>query len=352
MLCECSSSAQERSLGIAACGDDCLNRLLMIECGSRCPCGEHCTNRNFRRRQNAAIEPFRTELKGWGLRTSPGCDLKASTFLIEYVGEVINVRQFKKRSERYAAQGNEHFYFMSLHNDLFIDATRKGNMSRFFNHSCDPNCETQKWTVNGELRIGFFTRRAVVAGEELTFDYQFQTVGKTQQRCYCGSDKCRGFLGAASGSGQQSQPSRALDHIWANTDTDTDTDSYSGSSQDSQSDIEDEEKHMDSASGSGSDSEVSEVKKTDTPAVHKGSVNAGAGVGVGVELKVKKEKKPADRMDHDLSYQINSIRTLDTHESVLKLCRLMFRTENVESRIDILNLLLVIVLFDYNSRPK
>lgn len=92
---------------------------------------------------------------------------------------------------------------MSLHNELFIDATQKGNISRFFNHSCDPNCETQKWTVNGELRIGFFTRRPVAANEELTFDYQFQTVGKKQQKCFCGSDKCRGFLGVSNNQNSQ-----------------------------------------------------------------------------------------------------------------------------------------------------
>ncbi len=32
-----------------------------------------------------------------------------------------------------------------------VDATRKGSEARFINHSCDPNCETQKWQV-GPLR--------------------------------------------------------------------------------------------------------------------------------------------------------------------------------------------------------
>lgn len=56
-------------------------------------------------------------------------------------------------------------------------------------------------------------------------------------------------------------------------------------------------------------------------------------------IRSKKEKKP--KKDYDLNDQIDSIRSLSNKESVLKLCRLMFRTENVESRIDILDLLLV-----------
>ena len=32
----------------------------------------------------------------------------------------------------------------------------QGNNARFINHSCDPNCETQKWLVRGELAIGLF----------------------------------------------------------------------------------------------------------------------------------------------------------------------------------------------------
>lgn len=88
-----------------------------------------------------------------------------------------------------------HFYFMALKSDAIIDATGQGNISRFINHSCDPNAETQKWTVNGDLRVGFFVRRHVQSGEELTFDYQFQRYGKEAQRCYCESENCRGWIG-------------------------------------------------------------------------------------------------------------------------------------------------------------
>lgn len=114
---------------------------------------------------------------------------------MEYVGEVLDPDEFENRAEHYSKDKNIHYYFMSLRADAVIDATQKGNISRFINHSCEPNAETQKWTVNGELRIGFFSKRTIFAGEEITFDYQFQRYGKEAQKCYCESESCRGWLG-------------------------------------------------------------------------------------------------------------------------------------------------------------
>ena len=34
-----------------------------------------------------------------------------------------------------------------------------------------------QWTVNGKLRIGFFSVRDVEVNEELTFDYKFERFG-------------------------------------------------------------------------------------------------------------------------------------------------------------------------------
>ena len=53
-----------------------------------------------------------------------------------------------------------------------IDAGPKGNLARFMNHSCDPNCITQKWTVNGDTRVGLFALKDIPPGTELTFNYQ------------------------------------------------------------------------------------------------------------------------------------------------------------------------------------
>jgi len=70
--------------------------------------------------------------------------LNRGTFIMEYVGEVLDPKEFRRRAKDYAKDKNRHYYFMALKSDAIIDATMKGNISRFINHSCEPNAETQK----------------------------------------------------------------------------------------------------------------------------------------------------------------------------------------------------------------
>ena len=88
-----------------------------------------------------------------------------------------------------------HMYYMSLAPDQLIDATDKGNASRFINHSCDPNCEIQKWATGSNYSVGIFAIRDISPGEEITFDYQFERIGNGAIPCFCGSPKCRHVLG-------------------------------------------------------------------------------------------------------------------------------------------------------------
>lgn len=46
-------------------------------------------------------------------------------------------------------------------------------LGRFVNHSCEPNCEMQKWSVSGLSRMGLFALRDIQPGEELSYDYNF-----------------------------------------------------------------------------------------------------------------------------------------------------------------------------------
>ena len=46
---------------------------------------------------------------------------------------------------------------MRISSKEMIDPTYKGNMARFINHSCAPNCITEKWHVLGEICVGIFS---------------------------------------------------------------------------------------------------------------------------------------------------------------------------------------------------
>lgn len=144
MKCDCTITEQDLKNGEMGCRYNCINRLLFIECSSKCRCGEFCDNQQFQRYNYAQISVFQTEKKGFGLRADD--DIPPERFIIEYVGEVLNNKQFEKRVKKYSKDKNRHYYFMALRSNAIIDATSKGNISRFINHSCDPNAMTQKWT--------------------------------------------------------------------------------------------------------------------------------------------------------------------------------------------------------------
>lgn len=63
------------------------------------------------------------------------------------------------------------------------------------NHSCYPNCETQKWTVCGDTRVGLFALRDIDADTELTFNYNLVSIGEDKKICRCGAPTCSGYIG-------------------------------------------------------------------------------------------------------------------------------------------------------------
>ncbi|KAF4131974.1 SET domain-containing protein [Phytophthora infestans] len=50
-------------------------------------------------------------------------------------------------------QKMKHVYMLQVSADKVIDATRIGGCMRFVNHSCDPNCQMEKWNVRGQERV-------------------------------------------------------------------------------------------------------------------------------------------------------------------------------------------------------
>ncbi|XP_039505240.1 histone-lysine N-methyltransferase, H3 lysine-36 specific isoform X2 [Pimephales promelas] len=188
--CNCKAS-DENPCGIDS---ECINRMLLYECHPQvCPAGESCQNQSFTKRQYTEVEIFRTLSRGWGLRSVS--DIKKGAFVNEYVGEVIDEEECRARIKH--AQENDicNFYMLTLDKDRIIDAGPKGNEARFMNHCCQPNCETQKWTVNGDTRVGLFALEDIPKGVELTFNYNLECLGNGKTVCKCGASNCSGFLG-------------------------------------------------------------------------------------------------------------------------------------------------------------
>lgn len=62
-------------------------------------------------------------------------------------------------------------YLLKLNCGLFIYNYRKGNFSRFLNHSCDPNCRIEEYNLYSRPMIVVTSNRAIPKNEELTIDY-------------------------------------------------------------------------------------------------------------------------------------------------------------------------------------
>ncbi|KAI5953750.1 SET2 [Candida theae] len=196
MTCDCEEEWDgEREMNLA-CGEDsnCINRLTSVECTNRhCLCGDDCQNQRFQKRQYADVSVFQTELKGYGLKANK--PISEGQFIYEYIGEVIDEETFRQKMIEYDMKKYKHFYFMMLKPDAFIDATEKGSLARFVNHSCNPNAFVDKWVVGDKLRMGIFAKRRIAKGEEITFDYNVDRYGAQSQPCYCGEPNCIKFMG-------------------------------------------------------------------------------------------------------------------------------------------------------------
>mmetsp|Transcript_26278 Transcript_26278/g.64917 ORF Transcript_26278/g.64917 Transcript_26278/m.64917 type:complete len:1013 (+) Transcript_26278:112-3150(+) len=195
--CVCSAVGVRVRRDERFCEEGCQNRHMRHECSSdNCLVeqGERCTNRSIQRGQVPQLSVFKTFMRGWGLRADEA--IPSGQYCVEYVGEVIDREEWERRN---ALEGeHEAMYYMNFSQMLIIDARRKGNASRFINHSCDPNVVVQKWYVNSEPRLAMFALRDICAREELTYDYNVLWTGRAGQRCYCGASNCTGQLSAVS----------------------------------------------------------------------------------------------------------------------------------------------------------
>lgn len=116
--------------------------------------------------------------------------------VIEYVGEKISKKEGDRRIEEIEKRAKEKgiietYYIFTLDKKWDIDGDVPWNPAKWFNHSCEPNCETE----NEDGKIWVVSMRDIQKGEELTYDYGFRFgEGYESLKCNCGSDKCVGYV--------------------------------------------------------------------------------------------------------------------------------------------------------------
>lgn len=190
-------------------------KLTIYECNETCGCGPQCKNKVVMNGRKLRLVVFKTIAKGWGVRCP--IPIPQGTFVSCYRGELIDSQTAEKRGRTYDEIGQTYLFDLDLFADdlegqdlpmLTIDAYRKGDISRFFNHSCDPNLFSIAVSHGSaqQYEIAFFAGRHIKANEELCFDYDPTWQKKEAERdqgslsqaplgkCYCGTTRCRGWL--------------------------------------------------------------------------------------------------------------------------------------------------------------
>jgi SET domain-containing protein len=117
----------------------------------------------------------RSKVHGWGVFADE--PINKNRRIIDYAGELVRNRDSVAREERYLAQGC--IWVFRVNRIWSRDAGVNGNIARFINHSCAPNCW---WEVVGDT-IWIRASRRIRRGEELTYDYA--TIGDHTIQCRC-----------------------------------------------------------------------------------------------------------------------------------------------------------------------
>ncbi|KAL1213432.1 Histone-lysine N-methyltransferase, H3 lysine-9 specific SUVH6 [Cardamine amara subsp. amara] len=198
-------------------------KTLIYECGPFCKCPASCYLRVTQRGIKFKLEIFKTESRGWGVRSLNS--IPSGSFICEYIGELVEDAEAEKRTsnDEYLFDiGNK--YDNSLaegmselmpgtkagpsieeESGFTIDAAIKGNVGRFINHSCSPNLYAQNVLYDhGDTRmphVMFFAMDNIPPLQELSYHYNYMldqvrdSKGNIKKKiCYCGSSGCIGRL--------------------------------------------------------------------------------------------------------------------------------------------------------------
>ena len=122
----------------------------------------------------------RSPISGWGVYAAQA--IKKGTRIVEYKGELVSQAEASRRERRYLPR--QRVWLFTINTRRARDAAIGGNIARYINHACRPNCHTE---VTGH-HIWVVAARDIREGEELTYDYN--TDGAAGIPCRC-RPRCR-----------------------------------------------------------------------------------------------------------------------------------------------------------------
>lgn len=117
---------------------------------------------NALKKRKKPVRFDRSAIHNWGLFAME--NIAASDMIIEYVGEKIRQAVADNREERYLKSGIGSSYLFRIDENTVIDATKKGGIARFINHSCMPNCTAKIIKAEGSKRIVIYALRDIALG--------------------------------------------------------------------------------------------------------------------------------------------------------------------------------------------
>lgn len=118
-------------------------------------------NQLKKRKKNVKFD--RSAIHGWGLYAME--NIAYNDLIIEYVGELVRQKVADLREQQYEKQGVGSSYLFRMADDEIVDATKKGGIARFINHSCSPNCTARIIKVEGTRRIVIYALKDIAKGK-------------------------------------------------------------------------------------------------------------------------------------------------------------------------------------------
>jgi SET domain-containing protein len=124
--------------------------------------------------------PFRIGRARTGLGLFATRPIKKNSRIVEYKGPLLATKEANKREQRGS------LYLYEVNRRWTIDGSPRNNISRYANHSCNPNADS----YSVKLKVFLRALRNIKPGEEIVYDYGIDYLKNVIGRSNCQCSRC------------------------------------------------------------------------------------------------------------------------------------------------------------------